>query len=110
VSHQLRNGIKCRSKLLPVSGISPPLCAIGGSRWPNRPSTRLLANMRMLDDKDVVCLLRSEVERAGGQSAWARREWIDRTLVNRVLCGQKPPAKEIVRALKLCNLYALHGR
>ena len=30
--------------------------------------------MRMLDDKDVVCLLRSEVERAGGQSAWARRE------------------------------------
>jgi hypothetical protein len=66
--------------------------------------------MRMLEDEDVVCLLRSEVERAGGQSAWARREWIDRTLVNRVLCGQKLPTKEIVRALKLCNLYALHGR
>jgi len=46
VSHQLRNGIKCRSIRLPVSGISPPLCAIGGGRWPNRPSTRLLANMR----------------------------------------------------------------
>ena len=107
MSHQLRNGIKCRSIRLPVSGISPQLCAIGGSRW---LEPRLLENMRMLDDKDVVCLLRSEVERAGGQSAWARREWIDRTLVNRVLCGQKPPTKEIVRALKLCNLYALHGR
>ena len=73
-------------------------------------ASRFTANMRMLDDKDVVCLLRSEVERAGGQSAWARRERIDRTLLNRVLCGQKPPTKEIVRALKLCNVYALHGR
>jgi hypothetical protein len=66
--------------------------------------------MRILDDKDVVCLLRSEVERAGGQSAWALRERIDRTSLNRVLCGQKPPTKEIVRALKLCNVYPLHGR
>jgi hypothetical protein len=63
--------------------------------------------MRLLDDKDVVRLLRSEVERAGGQSAWARRERIDRTLLNRVLCGQKPPTKEIIRALRLCNVYAL---
>jgi hypothetical protein len=65
--------------------------------------------MRILDDKDVVCFLRSEVERAGGQSAWALRGRIDRTLLNRVLC-QKPPTKEIVRTLKLCNVYALHGR
>ena len=61
----------------------------------------------MLDDKDVVRLLRSEVEQAGGQSAWARRERIDRTLLNRVLNGHKPPSKEIIRALKLCNAYAL---
>jgi DNA-binding phage protein len=65
--------------------------------------------MCMLDDKDVVRLLRSEVARAGGQSAWARRERIDRTLLNRVLNGQKPPSKEIIRALKLCNVYALDG-
>jgi hypothetical protein len=65
--------------------------AAAGSRTAR--ASRLLANMRMLDDKDVVCLLRSEVERAGGQSAWARREWIDRTLVKRVLCGQKLPTK-----------------
>jgi hypothetical protein len=64
---------------------------------------------RMLDDTDIVRLLRSEVDRAGGQSAWARRERIDRTLLNRILCGQKPPTDKIIRALKLCNDYALHN-
>ena len=59
----------------------------------------------MFDDKDVVRLLRSEVERAGGQSAWARRERIDRTVLNRVLRGHKVPTGEIIRALKLCNVY-----
>ena len=63
--------------------------------------------MPILDNKDVVRLLRSKVERAGGQSSWARRERIDRTLLNMVLNGHKPPSKEIIRALKLCNAYAL---
>jgi GAF domain-containing protein len=65
--------------------------------------------MRMLDNQDVVRRLRWEVERAGGQSAWARRERIDRALLNRVLCGRKPPPEKIIRALKLCNVYALDG-
>jgi hypothetical protein len=64
-------------------------------------------SIHMLDNKDLVRLLRLEVEGAGAQSAWARREGIDRTLLNRVLNGQKPPSKEIIRALKLCNVYAL---
>jgi hypothetical protein len=63
----------------------------------------------MLDDTDVVRLLCSEVERAGSQSAWARRERIDRTLLNRVLNGQRPPTKAIIEALKLCNVYTLDG-
>ena len=67
-------------------------------------------NMRMLDDKDVVRLLRSEVERAGGQSCWARAERIDRTMLNRVLTGRKRPTEQIIRALKLCNLYAWGDR
>jgi len=62
--------------------------------------------MPMLDDQAVVHLLRSEVELAGGQSSWARRERIDRTLLNRVLRGRKPPTGDIIRALKLCNVYA----
>jgi DNA-binding phage protein len=61
----------------------------------------------MVDTKAVVRLLRSEVERAGGQSAWAKREGIDRTMLNRVLRGRRPPTDEIVKALKLCNVYAL---
>jgi DNA-binding phage protein len=64
--------------------------------------------MRTLDDQDVVRVLRSEVERAGGQSSWARRERIDRSQLNRVLCGRKPPTKQIIRALRLCNAYALN--
>ena len=62
--------------------------------------------MCMLDNKEVVRLLRLEVEQAGGQSSWARRERIDRTMLNRVLKGQKPPTEKIIRALKLCNVYA----
>jgi hypothetical protein len=65
--------------------------------------------MRMLDNKDIIRLLCSEVERAGGQSAWARRERIDRTLLNRVLRGRKSPTEKIIRALRLCNVYALDG-
>jgi DNA-binding phage protein len=65
--------------------------------------------MRMLDDKAVVGLLRSAVDQAGGQSAWARKERIDRALLNRVLRGRKQPTGKIIRALKLCNAYALRG-
>jgi len=60
----------------------------------------------MLEDKDVIAMLRSEVDRAGGQSSWARQERIDRTLLNRVLSGHRPPTDQIIRALKLCNVYA----
>ena len=61
--------------------------------------------MRKLDNKGVIRLLRAEVKRAGGQSSWARRERIDRTTLNRVLRGRTPPTEEIIRALKLCNIY-----
>ena len=60
----------------------------------------------MLDEQDVVRVLRAEVARAGGQSSWARREGIDRTMLNRVLCGRRPPTEHIIKALKLCNVYA----
>jgi DNA-binding phage protein len=60
----------------------------------------------MLDTKAVVRLLRSEVQRSGGQSSWARRQGIDRTMLNRVLRGRRAPTEEIIKALKLCNVYA----
>ena len=64
------------------------------------------SNLRILENKDLMRLLRSEVKQAGGQSAWARRQHIDRTMLNRILNGRKPVTKEIIRALKLCNVYA----
>lgn len=64
------------------------------------------SNLRILEYKDLMRLLRSEVKQAGGQSAWARRQHIDRTMLNRILNGRKPITKEIIRALKLCNVYA----
>jgi hypothetical protein len=66
--------------------------------------------MRTLDNKDVVRLLRLEVQRAGGQSSWARRERIDRTMLNRVLLGRRPPTEGIIKALKLCNVYRHRGK
>jgi DNA-binding phage protein len=58
---------------------------------------------QLLDRSDIVRILRDEVERAGGQSSWARKQGIDRTLLGRVLRDQKSPSKEIIRALRLCN-------
>jgi hypothetical protein len=56
----------------------------------------------------VVRVIRVEVKRAGGQSSWARRERIDRSLLNRVLRGRKPPTQQIIRALRLCNAYVVN--
>jgi hypothetical protein len=56
--------------------------------------------------RDVIRLLRSEVERAGGQSAWARKAGVDLTVVNKVLFGQRLPSRTIVRALKLRLVFA----
>ena len=64
----------------------------------------------MLDTKAVVRLLRSEVQRTGGQQCWARRQGIDRTMLNRVLRGRRVPTEEIIKALKLCNVYACNAK
>jgi DNA-binding phage protein len=61
--------------------------------------------MHFLDLKDVTCLLRSEVERAGSQAAWAKKTGIHRTVINTVLNGRQPPTKKIIRALKLRTVF-----
>jgi hypothetical protein len=98
-----------------LSKISTKSWRASGWNWPGEPADARASsptphgttNMRRLDNRSVVRLLRSEVRRAGGQSSWARREHIDRTMLNRVLSGKKPPTEKIIRALKLCNVYAL---
>jgi hypothetical protein len=58
-------------------------------------------DMRALDQKDVVRLLRSEVNRAGGQTKWAKKNGIVPSAISMVLAGDRPPNKKIISALKL---------
>ena len=57
--------------------------------------------MRALVQKDVVRLLRSEVNRAGGQTKWAKQNGIVPSAISMVLAGDRPPNKKIISALKL---------
>jgi len=61
--------------------------------------------MDILEAKDVVRLLRSEVERAGGQAAWANAAGLNRIVVNKVLNGKTLPTKKIITALKLRTVF-----
>jgi DNA-binding phage protein len=56
---------------------------------------------RLLNAQDVLRRLRREVKQAGGQSEWARRMGVDRTLLNKVLQGRRHPGPQIIRALEL---------
>jgi DNA-binding transcriptional regulator YdaS (Cro superfamily) len=57
--------------------------------------------MKPLHVRDVLILLRRDVDRAGGQSELSRQTGIGRTYINRVLNGRKPPGLSICRALGL---------
>ena len=61
--------------------------------------------MRLLDLEDVMSLLRLEIERAGGQTAWSRKTGVHRTTVVKVLMGLRPVTKSIIRALKLRTVF-----
>jgi DNA-binding phage protein len=56
---------------------------------------------RPIDEKEAMALLRSEIERAGGPSAWSRKTGIHRTVVSKVLNRRKAITKSVLAALKL---------
>ena len=60
---------------------------------------------RVLDGKDVIRLLRSEVKRAGIQEVWARKAGVQRTMVSKILNGRAPPTKKVISLLKLRIVY-----
>jgi hypothetical protein len=64
----------------------------------------------LLDENDVLRLLNEVVDRAGGQSAWARRSGVDRPLLNQVLRGKRPLPPTIIQALKLKKVVAYERR
>jgi hypothetical protein len=57
--------------------------------------------MRALHQKDVVQLLRLEVNRAGGQQKWAKKNGVVPSAISMVLAGDRPPNKKILSALNL---------
>ena len=57
--------------------------------------------MRTFELEDVTLLLGSKIKRAGGQTAWAKKTGIDRTILSRVLNGHRQPTKAILKALNL---------
>jgi hypothetical protein len=58
--------------------------------------------VRVLDDDDLLELLRSRVKSAGGQKAFARQHGVERRYVNMVLNGKKAPGCSII--LEALNL------
>ena len=63
-------------------------------------------DMRVLDAQGVIRLLRSEIARAGSQTAWAEKAGVERTYLNAVLSGRKPPGGKVITALGLRKVYA----
>jgi hypothetical protein len=59
---------------------------------------------RVLNDDDVVHLLKGAVEREGGQTAFANRR-ADRVLINMILNGKRPVSGPLVKALGLRKVY-----
>jgi hypothetical protein len=66
---------------------------------------RALNVQRLLNLQDVIRLLRSEVERAGSQRAFARKAGVNVSVVSKALRGVVLPSEKILRALKLQIVY-----
>lgn len=56
---------------------------------------------RVLSESGILRLLRAEVAAVGGQTAWARKNRMNRTLLNKVLRKRGHPPANMIRALGL---------
>jgi len=61
----------------------------------------------VLDDDDVVRLLRVAIEREGGQVAFAKHHRVNRTYLNMVLNRKRPMGDAVAEALGLHRVYTL---
>ena len=59
----------------------------------------------ILDDKDVILLLKAAVEREGSVSAFAKRHGLERTNLSNMLNGKRPVSSSLVKVLGLRNVY-----
>jgi DNA-binding transcriptional regulator YdaS (Cro superfamily) len=56
---------------------------------------------RLLDLQNVLRPIERQVQQAGGQSAWARRTGVNRTNLNKLPQGRRPPSPQFIKALGL---------
>jgi hypothetical protein len=61
----------------------------------------------VLDDDDVVRLLRAAIEREGGQVSFAKHHRVNRTYLNMVLNKRRPVGDTVAEALGLHRVYML---
>jgi hypothetical protein len=52
-------------------------------------------------EDELLQFLRREIEKAGSQAEWARRNAVDRTMLNKVIGGRKKAGPAILHALKI---------
>jgi hypothetical protein len=62
-------------------------------------------NMVLLDAEDVLQLLRSEIERAGGPMAFSKKARVDRATVHRTLKREEGLSRKIIHTLNLRTAY-----
>jgi len=69
------------------------------------PLTPALGVQQQLNLNDVLRLLRSEVERAGSQRAFARKAGVNVSVVSKTMRWMVLPSEKILSALKLRVVY-----
>ena len=62
--------------------------------------------MRPISLEQMRKLLQREVDRAGGQVAWAKVNDLHPSTINKVLNEQRLPGRRMLAALRLCKVIA----
>ena len=61
----------------------------------------------VVDDDDVVHLLRAAVKREGSQAAFAKRFGVDRGTMNSILNGKRRVSATVLKAFGLRKIYVI---
>ena len=64
-------------------------------------------HLRVLDDDDVVHLLRAAVKREGSQAAFAKRYGLDRGTMNSILNNKRRVSATLLKAFGLRKVYVI---
>jgi len=76
---------------------------------PNRNAKRTRQRL-LLSAEDVIDLLHTEIDKAGSQTAWARRTGANRTSLNLALTGRQAVTRSLLDALGLERVVAFTPR